>query len=45
MPDSPTNAPKFDPLYKLILLSLLVFIFGLLLTNEQARLVFMHPFS
>lgn len=45
MSDLPHRTPPIDPLYKLILVSLMVFIFGLLATNEQARLVFMHPFS
>jgi hypothetical protein len=45
VPKLPAKTPRIDPLYKLILVSLMVFIGGLLLTNEQARLVFMHPFS
>ncbi|MFM5884530.1 MAG: hypothetical protein ACKOQ3_04245 [Novosphingobium sp.] len=45
MPKLPTRTPQFDPLYKLILVSLIVFMFGLFVTNEQARLVFLHPFS
>lgn len=45
MPNPPTNSPQFDPLYKLILVSLVVFLVGILLTNEQARMALIHPFS
>lgn len=45
MPRLPTNAPRFDPLYTLILISLTVFLVGMLVTNEQARSVLMHPFG
>ncbi len=41
----PSKTPRIDPLYMLILVSLLVFLAGIVLTNEQARLVFVHPFS
>ncbi|PKB25047.1 hypothetical protein B0I00_0228 [Novosphingobium kunmingense] len=45
MPRLPTNAPQFDPLYSLILISLTVFLVGMLITNEQARLILAHPFG
>jgi len=39
-----SKAPQFDPLYRLILIGLGVFLVGLILTNEQARSAIMHPF-
>lgn len=39
-----SKAPQFDPLYRLILIALGVFLLGLMLTNEQARIAIMHPF-
>lgn len=45
MPKVPSKTPLIDPLYLLILVSLVVFLGGMLLTNEQVRMIFLHPFD
>lgn len=39
------NTVARDPLFRMILIFLGVFIVGMLATNEQARHLVLHPFS
>ena len=39
------NTVARDPLFRVILIFLSVFLIGFLATNEQARSVLLHPFA
>jgi hypothetical protein len=39
------NSNRMDPLLKAILISISVFVFGMLASNESIRLSLMHPLT